>query len=103
MRATERDSLLGRLDERTVAILSAQEETRDHLKMLNGKVATNTQTNAVQAEQIKVANHRIKNLECTGVPAHVKFTRRQYVIGGSGLSAVLGTVIIGVGSCVGWW
>lgn len=93
----ERDILLIRMDERVKNILDVNTTQEIHLKELNGSVARNTTQIAVNCSQLDRHKARLRSLE------EGRLSRNQKIAGGTGVSAIIITVIIGVGQAAGWW
>ncbi len=97
MKPSERDELLGRLDERTDNTLKLVERQEKHMSQINDKVSKN---------QINIdRNHN----RLTDVESHlsgglsIKFSKKQKASGGVGIASLVALVLTALGKVLGWW
>ena len=88
MKASERDVLIGRIDERTRNTYTLVEKQEKHLSELNGSVRDHSV--------------RLTALE-SGVPIKIQLTKNQTGVGVTGVATLVTAVVVAIGNLMGWW
>lgn len=97
MKATERDELLIRLDERTETIEKTTDKQEKHLVQLNEKVNSNVLN-------IDRNHNRIKDVEETmSQGLSIKLSGKQKATGSAGIVTLLVLLVTALGKSLGWW